>query len=234
MQAGPARLELPPVCCWTGRLAAWAPFPQQAGAVAQQQGLPPLKTSSTGLWLRSDAGGVLTVQWRPDAPPLLTCTLRSARELVRAELRPGSFAFRLLCPQHGAAAAAAAADARSGHVLFLSLAVAAGAAAGSQQQAQPAYTLAVLFDAPQAGRECGALLQAVHQGRLAVVQPTPPPPAQPAARQAPAAAGAEQPAGAAAPAAAAAADGTPAEGLWSDPLFGFADEAALLAAIQVR
>lgn len=263
-------LELPPVSAWTGRVAAWAPFPPAAAAQQQQAGgLPPLKTSSTGVWLKSDAGGVLAVQW-PAAAPLLTCTLRaSPQPLVRAPLVPGAFAFRLLCPQHGAPphgdADAGMAAAGSGHLLFLSLALPpeAGAGAGSggnagrrpaqqQQQQGGSYTLAVHFDTAQAGRECGALLQAIQQGSLEVVHQRPPPQAPQAPQQAP------QPAPAPAPTAstaeactggpqqaltaqaagndsgglpAAAAVGAAAAG--GDPqLFGYADEASLEAAIQ--
>lgn len=242
MQAEP--LVLPPVCCYTGRVAAWAPFPQPAAAHSAD-GLPPLKTSSPGVWLRSDAGGVLTVQWRPDAPPLLTCTLRSSQQLVRAPLRRGGFAFRLLCPAHGAPVAAAGGS--SGHVLFLSLPQPAAAGSGSMlqpagQQARTA-TIALHFDTPQAGRECGALLQAIHQDSLSVVAaPGQPAQAAPAAHTAAkqaaaavagaardkAAAGAEMAAGGTAATAAAAANGG-----W-DELFGYPDEAALEAAIQAR
>ncbi len=251
MQGEP--LVLPHVCCYTGRVAAWAAFPQPAAAAAQSAGgggLPPLKTSSPGVWLRSDAGGVLAVQWRPDAPPLLTCTLRSSQQLVRAPLRRGGFAFRLLCPAHGAPAAAAGGS--SGHVLFLSLPQPPAAGDSSRQggTSQPTAqhprtaTIALHFDTPQAGRECGALLQAIHQGSLAVVAP-PGQPAQPAAAptahaaaaKAAAAAGTaaagEVVGGAAGGAAAAAGQGgiAAATDEWDD-LFGYADEAELEAAIK--
>lgn len=259
-------LELPPVSAWTGRVAAWAPFSTAADAQQQQAGgLPPLKTSSTGVWLKSDAGGVLALQWRPAAPPLLTCTLRaSPQPLVRAPLAPGSFAFRLLCPQHGApphgdaSAGMAAAGGGSGHLLFLTLALPCGegAAAGSGSSASRrptqqregeggSYTLAVHFDTAQAGRECGALLQAIHQGSLQAVQARPPPqlqppPPQPAPAPAPAVtaasgaeaytAGAQQTAQAVA---GVAPEGAAAEAAGGDPaLFGFADEASLEAAIE--
>lgn len=247
MQGEP--LVLPPVCCYTGRVAAWAPFPQPAAAAAQggaAAGLPPLKTSSPGVWLRSDAGGVLAVQWRPGAPPLLTCTLRSSQQLVRAPLLQHGFAFRLLCPAHGAPAAAAGAS--SGHVLFLSLPQPRGASNGSSGSAlappgqQQTVTFALHFDTPQAGRECGALLQAIQQGSLTVTAT--PGAAAPAAAAAPAppAAAAQAPQGhapgeagaeaaGAAPAGVAAAPAAAAEE-W-DGLFGYADEAALDAAIQV-
>lgn len=241
MQGEP--LVLPPVCCYTGRVAAWAPFPQLAAAAAQSSagtGLPPLKTSSQGVWLRSDAGGVLAVQWRPGAPPLLTCTLRSSQPLVRAPLLPGRFAFRLLCPVHGAPAAAAGGS--SGHVLFLSLPQPGGASNGNGGSAwaapgqQHIATIALHFDTPQAGRECGALLQAIQQGSLGVAAP---PGAAPPAAAAPvppgAAAQATAPGEAGSEAAGAAAAGVAAAHAaaeeW-DGLFGFADEAALEAAIQ--
>lgn len=247
MQAEP--LVLPPVCCYTGRVAAWAPFPQPAAAaVASAGGLPPLKTSSPGVWLRSDAGGVLAVQWRPDAPPLLTCTLRSSQQLVRAPLWRGGFAFRLLCPAHSAPAAAAGGS--SGHVLFLSLpqppaighSSGGGMAQPTGQQPRTA-TIAVHFDTPQAGRECGALLQAIHQGSLTVVA-APGQPARPVAKPAaPAVEGKTAPAADRAVAGGAAAGGIGAtaggQGEASaaaaeewDELFGYADEAALDAAIQ--
>jgi hypothetical protein len=116
------------------------------------------------VWLRSDASGVLIVQWRADAHPLLACTLRRNVELVRAPLLPGSFAFKLLCPQHGSGGEG---DAGScGHLLFMTLAV--PGMAGSIQQTR---SFAVHFDTEQAGRECGALLQAIQSGSLRAVKP---------------------------------------------------------------
>lgn len=254
MQPPGAALDLGPVSCWTGRVAVWAPFPsqqQQAAAQRQQQqqqggGLPALKTSSSGVWLKSDAGGVLAVQWRPSAPPLLTCTLRTQQQqpMVRAPLAPGTFAYRLLCPQHGAppadAAAMAASGGGSGHLLFLTLAVPPNAGPvvdgqpNQQHQEQHGYTMAVHFDSAQSGQQCGALLQAIQQGSLAVVYPAPPPgaPTAPAGSVAPGGPQQqaqqqqeEQRSGSAMAA-------PPAVGTHADPFSAFSDEASLLEAVQ--
>ena len=223
-------LHLPPAACYTGRLAVYVPFGPQA-APPPPHGLPPLKTSSPGVWLRSEAGGVLTLQWRPAAPPLLTITLRNSQQLVHAPLSPGGFAFRLLCPQHGAPPPQLGGS--SGHVLFLSLPAAESQGGAGQRGAagavlQCSYTLAVHFDTAQAGRECGALLQAIQQGSLGMVAP---PAAVAAPGAAPAAAAARVTAEQAQQAGTAAAPPAPAG--W-DSLFGFADEASLAAAIEVR
>jgi hypothetical protein len=231
-------IQLPVASCWTGSVAVWAPFPQPSQQQQQQQhvhGLPPFKTSSCGVWVRSDAGSVLAVQWRAGAAPLLTCTLRGSCQLVQAPLLPGGFAFRLLCPQHGAppAAAAASAGSSSGHVLFLSLATSGsncggggGSSGSSSTSQQHWFTAAMRFDTAQAGRECGALLQAAQRGSLDIVRPAPPPPAAVAAGaevlSAPTPAQQEQQG--------AAPEGAPAE---AEDLFGYADESSLLAAIQV-
>jgi hypothetical protein len=228
-------IQLPVASCWTGGVAVWAPFPQPSQQQQQQHvhSLPPFKTSSRGVWLRSDAGGVLAVQWRAGAAPLLTCTLRGSCQLVQAPLVPGGFAFRLLCPQHGAPpVAAAAAGSSSGHVLFLSLATGGSNCGGSGSMSfssspqQHWFTAAMRFDTAQAGRECGALLQAAQRGSLDIVRPAPPPPAAVAAAaevlSAPTPAQQEQQG--------AAPGGALAE---AEDLFGHADESSLLAAIQV-
>lgn len=241
----PRVLDLPHDSCWTGSMAAWAPFPAQlpqpqlAGA-----GLPPLKSSSRGVWLRSDASGVLTVQWRPaGAPPLLVCTLRSSGELLSAPLMPGAFAFKLLCPQHTAAAAAGAPGPNTiGHLLLLTLAVSASSASAPSGCSQRTFTIAVRFDTAQAGRECGALLLAIHQGSLQVVQPAPPP--APMAAPAPAAAmrqheeqqqGHGPVRGGSSGVEEEAADAAEAGGASrASAMFGFQDEASLVASLQVR
>lgn len=152
-------LLLNSTCCWTGAVAAWAPFPEQT---QQQAGhcLPPLRTRSRGVWLRSDGSGVVIVQWHSNAPPVLSCTLGRNVELFRAPLQPGSFAFRLLCPQHGGGAEGDAGG--CGHLLFVTLSLPCSSEGGAQRT----RSFAVHFDTMQAGRECGALLQAVYSGRL--------------------------------------------------------------------
>jgi hypothetical protein len=171
-------MQLPAASCWTGNVAAWVPFPGQQQAEAW--GLPPLKSSSRGVWLRSDAGGVLMVQCRPAAPPLLVCTLRRSVELARTSLVPGEFAFKLLCPQMSAAAAGGGPGTSAGHVLLLTLrrqqsAVAATAGPSPGPSTPSSCTIAVHFDTAHAGRECGALLSAIQQGRLRDIQPEPQP-----------------------------------------------------------
>ncbi|KAL4436888.1 hypothetical protein ABPG75_004027 [Micractinium tetrahymenae] len=233
MEAQQPRLELPAACCWTGRVAAWAPFPsqqQQAGG-----GLPPLKTAARGVWLRSEQGGVLMVRCGgASTPPLLTFTLRSSQQLVRASLSPGGFSFRLLCPTHGAPPPTSGGS--SGHLLFLSL-----GADGSSSLAGPQAggVFAVHFDTTQGGLECGALLQAIQHGSLGLVAP----PAVPAAVATAAAAAAPPAAGpvggraAVAPQAGGlaetAVEQAGAEARLGDAsLFGCADEASLAEAIQ--
>ena len=138
-------------------------------------------------------------------PPQLSITLRgSSQQLVRSDLTPRSFAYRLLCRQHGAAPAAMAGS--SGSVLLLSLAAPITASPTTPRALQKRQlqqhsssrgacrTYAVRFDTPQAGTECGALLQAIQRGRLRVQQQQQqqPPRRQPTQAQAAAAASQQQ------------------------------------------
>lgn len=226
MEAQLARLELPAVCCWTGRVAAWAPF---SSLQQPASGLPPLKTAAQGLWLRSEQGGVLMVRCSGSSvPPLLTFTLRSSQQLVRAPLCPGGFSFRLLCPTHGAPPPTAGGS--SGHVLFLAVRAGVGSrdhsSCGSSLSGSSAGRLfAVHFDTMQAGLECGSLLQAIQHGSLALHTP-------------PVLHAAAQPAAMAADAHAAAAPhqgGRAAGSADQDAaLFGYEDDSSLIEAIRVR
>lgn len=234
MEAQQARLELPAVCCWTGRVAAWAPFPSFKQQQQQANGLAQLKTAARGLWLRSEQGGVLMVRCSGDgAPPLLTFTLRTSQRLVHAPLNPGSFAFQLLCPMHGALPPTAGGC--SGHLLFLATAAGpSGAASGRPGLGQQAGRLyAVHFDTMQGGLECGALLQAIQGGSLELSVPSALPAAALLAAAEAAGQGASVQAGR--PAAAAGGRQVGAEEQHGDAgLFGYEDDASLTEAMKVR
>lgn len=248
----PPELELPSAAVWTARIAAWAPFPP-ASAQPAAGGLPPLKTAARGVWLRSDRGGVVCLRWRgAAAPPLLTVTMRNNQLLVSAPLAPGAFAWRLFCPAHGAPPPAAGGS--SGHVLLLALPGTAPAGGADTHQPVQQHTFAMHFDTVQAGRECGALLQAIEQGLVKAA--TPPAPAATAAHWAPAAAAAAklEPSGAplpggslpplagsagmgaglAATEAAAAASAAGGPQATDASLFGYANQATLEQGIQAR
>ena len=148
--------------CWTGSLAVWVGYAGAAAkegpasAAAAPSSFASLKTSSSGVWLKSGGGGVLSIVLRPAAPPLLTFTAhgrplrgQAAAPLLQAPLAPGAFAFSVHCAQHAAAGAA---------VLFMRLR--GRKAASGRAAAEATYTFAVRFDLPPAGRACGALLQA--------------------------------------------------------------------------
>ena len=142
--------------CWTGSLAVWVgySYAAPASAAAAAPSFTNLKTSSSGVWLKSGGGGVLAVLLRQAAPPLLTFTAQRAAvrgqapaPLLQAPLAPGTFAFSIHCAQHAAGAA----------VLFMRL---RGSKATKEGGREAAATFAVRFDLPPAGVACGALLQA--------------------------------------------------------------------------
>lgn len=245
MEAQEARLELPAASCWTGRVAAWAPFPSLQQQQQSAGGLLPLKTAAKGLWLRSEQGGVLMVRCSGGStPPLLTFTLRSAQQLVQAPLTPGGFSFRLLCPEHGAPQPTAGGS--SGHVLFLAVGPGpscwAGGGGASPPRAPPGRLFAIHFDTIQAGLECGALLQAIQSGSVALLMPQTLQAAAPPAAAAAAAAAGGRGASLSAPQQREGPAAAPEEQQQAGAeeqkrdasLFGYEDEASLMEAMQVK
>lgn len=110
------------------------------------------ESPAAGMWLASDCpSSVLQLTFGAGQAPHLAIDLKAHKGLLQWSLTPGNFALLHVCPAHSVLHQNdSMPGARSGQgVLFLS----------HQEERQKPTVCALRFQAPQACRECAALLQ---------------------------------------------------------------------------
>ncbi|KAL6785265.1 hypothetical protein ACKKBG_A03120 [Auxenochlorella protothecoides x Auxenochlorella symbiontica] len=140
-------MEMHHSMCWAVRVAVWMPRPG-AG-----------ESPAAGMWLASDCpSSVLQLTFGAGQAPHLAIDLKAHKGLLQWSLTPGNFALLHVCPAHSVLHQNdSMPGARSGQgVLFLS----------HQEERQKPTVCALRFQAPQACRECAALLQSIKLGMV--------------------------------------------------------------------
>ncbi len=90
-------MELRPVTCCTVQVAVWVPF---NGAADQASVFPRLKTSCSGLWLKSSDAGVLCIDARQQGAPLLSVKLKNQQQVLACPITWQALHCTTLCPDH--------------------------------------------------------------------------------------------------------------------------------------